>query len=164
MGEVTAAVVFGVKAAAAGERGPVPARTGRAVRVVVTGLLFVSVLAGSIWGDDIDFPFGPFRMYASSEPVNGAVSRYVLRGRAEGASETDLTSDYFGVRPAELEGRLGELTADCQLLGELMTAYDRRHAADPPLVELRLVRRMQPLDGGKPSGPAHDETVARSCL
>ncbi|HKA03326.1 MAG TPA: hypothetical protein VKD67_03325 [Acidimicrobiales bacterium] len=133
------------------------------MRLVLTSLCFAAVLAGSIWGDDIDFPFGPFRMYASSEAVDGPVSHYVLRGRTAGTPETDLAAGDFGVRPAELEGRLGELTADCGLLTQLMSAYDRRHPAGPPLAELSLVRRTQPLDGGQPSGPARDETVARSC-
>jgi hypothetical protein len=133
------------------------------VRLVFTGLFCAAVLAGSIWGDDIDFPFGPFRMYASSEALDGPVSHYVLRGRVVEKPETDLAPGDFGVRPAELEGRLGELTADCRLLAQLISAYDRRHPAGPPLVELSLVRRMQPLDGGQPSGLARDETVARSC-
>jgi hypothetical protein len=140
-----------------------PSSTGRAVRLVLAGVFFVAVLAGSIWGDDIDFPFGPFRMYASSEAVDGPVSQYVLRGRVAERAETDLAPGDFGVRPAELEGRLGELTADCGLLGQLILAYDRRHPAGPPLVELSLVRRIQPLDGGRPSSPTRDETVARSC-
>jgi hypothetical protein len=154
-----------VAAKSAAAAGPVrgPSRRGRVVRLVLSCSLFACVLAGTIWGDDIDFPFGPFRMYASTEPVDGAVSEYVLRGRAMGQAETDLVPDDFGVRAAEIEGRLGELTTDCHLLGQLIAAYGRRHPASPPLVELRLVRRSQPLREGQPSGTSRDETVARSC-
>jgi hypothetical protein len=138
-------------------------RRGRVVRLFVTCSLFACVLAGSIWGDDIDFPFGPFRMYASTETVDAAVSRYVLRGRTAGEAETDLVPADFGMRPAEIEGRLGELRADCRLLGQLIASYARRHPSRPPLAELALVRRTQPLRDGQPSGPFWDETVAESC-
>src|SRR5207248_3316088 len=113
--------------------GPTPA--GRRVRLLVTGVVFAGLLAGSVWGDDIDFPFGPFRMYASSEPVDGTVSTYVLRGRADSQPETDVAPGDVGVRAAELEGRLGQITADCHLLSQLMSAYDRRHPGNPPLAE-----------------------------
>jgi hypothetical protein len=136
---------------------------GRRVRLAVTAVLFGALLAGTVWGDDIDFPFGPFRMYASTEPVNGVVSTYVLRGRIAGQPEEDLAPVEFGVRAAELEGRLGELTADCRLMQELMKAYADRHPGQPSLVDLVLVRRSEPMLDGQVEHQATDEEVAAAC-
>ena len=43
---------------------------GRVTRLGATALGLVLLLAGTIWGSDDDFPFGPFRMYSTSSPPN----------------------------------------------------------------------------------------------
>ena len=42
--------------------------TGRLVRVLATVVASTLLLAGTIWGTDDHFPFGPFSMYAG---ING---------------------------------------------------------------------------------------------
>src|SRR5918993_875082 len=43
---------------------------GRMVRVVVTVIAGALLLAGTVWGTDDHFPFGPFSMYAGVNPPN----------------------------------------------------------------------------------------------
>ena len=61
---------------------------GRQVRLVMTALVLVALLAGTVFGDDVHFPFGPFRMYSTTDridaPVNSPESRRLtpLDGRS----------------------------------------------------------------------------------
>ena len=45
---------------------------GRAVRLAATLIAGVLLLAGTVWGSDDHFPFGPFLMYAGVNPPNEA--------------------------------------------------------------------------------------------
>ncbi len=46
---------------------------GRAVRTVATLAVAVLLTAGTVWGNDDEFPFGPFRMFSTSTPAGSAV-------------------------------------------------------------------------------------------
>ena len=70
----------------------------------------VLLLAGTFWGQDDDFPFGPFRMYSTApDPTpwrnpgrGGHVSGRVVR----------FTERNGGIRRAEIEGQQQESVAD----------------------------------------------------
>ena len=124
---------------------------GRAARVAATVVALTLLLAGTAWGEDDHFPFGPFKMYARSTRPDGRVAAPVLvavdrRGRAR-----DLRPVEVGLRPAELEGQLPRFKAEPALLAPL---------APPDAVELRLVSRGRRLRDGRPSGPVADAVVA----
>jgi hypothetical protein len=121
---------------------------GRRVRVVASAIVFALVVAGSLWGSDDDFPFGPFRMYATAARTDGVVSTpFLVLVDADG-TELRPRSDVFGLRPAELEGRYPDFRADPTLLGSLAAAYESR-VPDTDIVEARLQRRRRQLDDGR---------------
>jgi hypothetical protein len=130
--------------------------TGRRIRmgavVVVLGLL----LAGSLWGSDHDFPFGPFRMYATSGRPNGAVRTAALVGIVNG-QRFAIQPEAVGVRRAELEGQYPRFQRDPRLLGTLARAYARTGIR---LDELRLVERVRRLHNRKRVGKTTSEVLA----
>jgi len=74
------------------------------VRFAVAATVLVLVLAGTLWGQDDDFPFGPFRMYATAAKPTGNVRTAELWGvRADGA-RVKLEAHDVGLRRAVLIG------------------------------------------------------------
>lgn len=57
---------------------------GRLVRLLVSVAYLSLLLAGTAFGDDDPFPFGPFRMYSTSTPPNGDVHIMALAARMPG--------------------------------------------------------------------------------
>jgi hypothetical protein len=134
---------------------------GRAVRVLVTALGAVLLLAGTLWGQDDHFPFGPFRMYAtSSDPNQPAPDTRVEAVDATGAVIV-LTQRNSGVRRAEIEGQQARYAAEPARLGDLAKAYAHRHPGAPGLVEVRIVIRWHGIRHSRPTGDYVDETVVR---
>lgn len=135
-------------------------RRGRLVRLVATALGAALLLAGSIWGDDDHFPFGPFRMYASAVDPDAPTIDTRLEGTtADG--ETLLLDEYnTGLRRAEIEGQLERFRADPGLLGAVAEAYARRNPDAPPLREVRIVIRWHEVRDFQPTGRSREELVA----
>jgi hypothetical protein len=129
------------------------------VRLAVVALVFGLLVAGSIWGDDDHFPFGPFRMYASTESPDGTTSWLWLEGVTDAGQRAELPFEAFGLRRAEVEGSLDRLTGDPALLGEVVATYERRNPEAPRLTELLVVRRSQVMRSGSPAGAPSDEVV-----
>jgi hypothetical protein len=132
----------------------------RRARLLAALVLFGVLLLGTVWGDDVHFPFGPFRMYASTEPLDGETSWYVLIGVGEDGVRREVPTSEVGLRRAELEGRVADLVAEPALLGEMAAAFADRQPAEP-LISLEVVRRTQPMRGGAPEGAVVDEVVVR---
>ena len=84
-------------------------RRGRRTRLLATAVLFGALVAGSAWGDDVHFPFGPFRMYASTEALDGVTSWYVLVGVGPDGVRHEIPTSEVGLRRAELEGRVAAI-------------------------------------------------------
>jgi hypothetical protein len=134
---------------------------GRAVRVLVTVLGAALLLAGTLWGQDDHFPFGPFRMYAtSSDPDQPAPDTRVEGVDAAGAVEV-LTERNSGIRRAEIEGQQGRYAAEPALLAEVAQAYADRNPGAADLVEVRIVIRWHGIRDSRPTGDYVDETVVR---
>ncbi|HYN93316.1 MAG TPA: hypothetical protein VES42_05665 [Pilimelia sp.] len=134
---------------------------GRAARALVTGLAAALLLAGTVWGSDDHFPFGPFRMYAG---VNGP-DEPAPDPRVEGVDRTGavvvLTERNAGVRRAEIEGQQQRYADDPALLRRLADAYARLNPAAAPLIEVRIVMRWHGITDSRPTGTHTEETLAR---
>jgi hypothetical protein len=134
---------------------------GRAIRVLLTFLGGALLLAGTLWGSDDHFPFGPFRMYAAVNPPNDLVPVT----RVEGVDSTDtvvaLTEGNTGIRRAEFEGQQERYATDPALLREVADAYANRNPAAPELVEVRIVIRSYVIRDSRPTGNYSEETVVR---
>ena len=145
---------------AASERPSRLSRRGRRIRVVSGVAVCVLLLAGTAFGQDDDFPFGPFRMYSTTQRLDGATTWYRIDGVTDEGELLGIPISRFGLRRAEVEGQVPRIKADPSLLGSLETAYERRQPYRRPLVEIRLIRHQQPLRGGQPYGPSIEEVVA----
>ena len=102
------------------------------LRLAIGALALVAVVAGTAWGQDDDFPVGPFRMYATAARSTGTVRVAELIGVRSDGTRVVLQAHDVGLRRAELEGQLPRFRKDPSLLGALAT---------PAYVEIRLEER-----------------------
>ncbi|MBO4207392.1 hypothetical protein [Micromonospora echinofusca] len=132
---------------------------GRAVRLIASAVGAALLLAGTLWGTDDHFPFGPFRMYSTSNPANQPAPDTRVEGVDRTGSVVTLDERRTGIRRAEIEGQQDRYTAEPELLREVAEAYAERNPAAPALVEVRVVVRWHGIRDGRPTGRFHDETV-----
>ncbi|MEH1054911.1 hypothetical protein V6U89_06810 [Micromonospora sp. CPCC 206171] len=134
---------------------------GRAVRLGATALGLALLLTGTLWGVDDHFPFGPFRMYSTSEPPNAPAPDTRVEGVDRTGAVIALGQDATGIRRAEIEGQQDRYAADPTLLRQVADAYAERHPGAPELVEVRIVIRWYGIHQGRPTGRWTDETTVR---
>jgi hypothetical protein len=127
------------------------------VRVAVTLLGAALLLAGTLLGGDDDFPFGPFRMFSTTDQLDAPVADTRVEGVAADGTPIELTEHGTGIRRAEIEGQLDRFVADPALLGTVAQAYAARHPGAPPLVRIAIVIRWHELRHGRPTGAFRDE-------
>jgi hypothetical protein len=104
------------------------------LRLAIGAVALVAVLAGTAWGQDDDFPVGPFRMYATAARPTGTVRVAELFGVRADGTRVLLQAHDVGMRRAELEGQLPRFRKDPELLAALAT---------PAYVEIRLEERLR---------------------
>ena len=135
--------------------GPGARRTRLAAVVVVLAL----VLAGTLWGTDDTFPFGPFRMYSTrADPDQPVISTRVV-GLTAAGEEVRLSGGQVGLRRAEFEGQLPRIEVRPELLGLLADSYAAKHPDAEDLVEVQVVQRRFELSGGQRTGAFDDRVV-----
>ena len=132
---------------------------GRAARVGATALGLAVLIAGTLWGSDDDFPFGPFRMYATSNPPDAPAPDTRVEGVDRTGAVVSLGEEATGIRRAEIEGQQSRYVADPDRLAEVAEAYAERHPDAPGIVEVRIVIRWFGIEDGRPTGRYTDETV-----
>jgi hypothetical protein len=133
---------------------------GRWIRIVATGLAAVLLLIGTLWGDDDDFPFGPFRMYASAPGSNEAAKDTRVEGVDVAGRVVELTETNTGIRRAEIEGQLGAYVADPSRLREVADAYAVKNPSAPGIHEVRLIIRWHGVEHSRPTGTWTDQVIA----
>jgi len=133
---------------------------GRAARLVVTFLGVVLLLGGTLYGTDDDFPFGPFRMFATTnrwdEPISIARAEVLL---ATG-ERVELTPANSGVRRAEVEGQLDRFREDPRRLAGLADAWRAHHPGGSSVRSITVYLRHHELSRRGPTGRYQDEQVA----
>ena len=134
---------------------------GRAARVAATVVAGVLLLAGTLWGQDDDFPFGPFRMYSTAPgPDDDAPDT-----RVEGVDTTGrtvvLTEANSGLRRAEIEGQQQAYVDHPARLAQVARAYAERSPGAAPLTEVRIVVRWTGVEDSRPTGTSTDEVIVR---
>lgn len=133
---------------------------GRAVRLGVTGLVAALLLAGTLFGQDDHFPFGPFRMYSTSSGANTDAPDTRVEA-VDSAGVTRLLNERnSGVRRAEIEGQRDRYTRDASVLREVAEAYAGRNPGRPDIVEVRVIIRWHEIRDGSPTGRHRDEVIA----
>lgn len=135
-------------------------RWARLTRLVITAICGGLLLAGTVFGSDDHFPFGPFRVYAG---VNGPdddapdprVEAVDASGRVIALGERNT-----GIRRAEYEGQEALFVSNPERLTILGTAYERLHPLAPPLVRVQLIMRWHEIENGRVTGTWRDELLA----
>jgi hypothetical protein len=134
-------------------------RLGRRVRVGFTIVLAAAVFYGTLWGDDDDFPIGPFRMYSTSRELNEPVGDTQMYAVNAAGEEFQFVGDYTGVRRAELEGQMELFEEDPSRLRFLAESYSNHFPDRPPVIEIRLVIEWIEIRNGLPTGESTVEEV-----
>lgn len=134
-------------------------RVGRIARLAATSLVLALVLAGTVWGDDDAFPFGPFRMYSTRADPNAPVISTRTVGVTADGDEVRLSGGEVGLRRAEFEGQLDRIEARPELLGLLADAFAETHPSAPELVAVQVVQRRFELDEGRQTGDYSDKVL-----
>ena len=128
--------------------------------LLVTGVASGLLLAGTFWGEDDHFPFGPFKMYASAvDPHSPTVDTRLEATDATGDT-VPLTERNTGIRRAEIEGQLDRFRTEPEMLRVALDAYTRRNPDAPPLTEVRIVIRWHEVRDFTPTGDWEEEEVA----
>jgi hypothetical protein len=131
----------------------------RIARLVAAVAVLAVVLAGTVWGDDDAFPFGPFRMYSTRADPNAPVISTRVVGLTAAGEEIRLSGGQTGLRRAEFEGQLPRIEADPELLGLLADSYAEKNPGAAELVEVQMVQRHFELVGGQQTGAFDDRVI-----
>jgi hypothetical protein len=137
-------------------------RTGRWVRLAVAATVFGLLLAGTFLGSDDLFPFGPFRMFATSSAATGEVAVVTLQARTADSEWTLVrpSSSSVGMNAAEFEGQLARFEDDPDLLSAVAASRAALHPDDDPWVGLRIVRQATVVVDKVPTGEVNQTVVA----
>jgi hypothetical protein len=133
---------------------------GRAVRVAATALGLALLLAGTAWGQDDHFPFGPFRMYSTAPGPDADAPDTRVEGVDTTGRTVVLNEANSGLRRAEIEGQQQAYVADPGRLRQVAVAYAERNPGAAPLTEVRIVIRWAGIEDSRPTGTSSDEVVA----
>ncbi len=136
-------------------------RAGLAARVAASLVALVLLLGGTFFGSDSDFPFGPFRMYATRNAPDGVVSSLRLEAVDAGHQRIAVTAGSVGLRRAELEGSLPRMQADPALMKTIVVRYEKNNPDKPKIIELDVVVRKTQLKDGLETKSYKDEVVAK---
>jgi hypothetical protein len=117
------------------------------------------VLAGTVWGDDDAFPFGPFRMYSTRADPNAPVISTRVVGLTSAGAEVRLSGGQVGLRRAEFEGQLPRIVEHPELLGLLAESYAEKNPDAEELVEVQVVQRRFELSSGQQTGAFADHVL-----
>ena len=133
---------------------------GRTIRVAVTMAGVVLLLLGTFWGQDDDFPFGPFRMYSTAPDPNADAPDTRVEGVDTAGRTVVLTEANSGLRRAEIEGQQQTYIDDPARLRQIATAYAEKSPGAAPLRTVRIVIRWEGIEDSRPTGTSRDEIIA----
>ena len=131
----------------------------RLARLLATAVVLALILAGTLWGDDDAFPFGPFRMYSTRADPNAPVVSTRTVGLTASGEEVQLSGGEVGLRRAEFEGQLDRIEKHPELLGLLAHAFADTHPSAPHLVSVEVVERRFELSQGRKTGDYSDKVL-----
>jgi len=133
---------------------------GRVARVAVTVAGVVLLLLGTLWGQDDDFPFGPFRMYSTAPDPNADAPDTRVEGVDATGRTVVLTEANSGLRRAEIEGQQRAYIDDPGRLRQVAIAYAEKSPEAAPLRTVRIVIRWEGIEHSRPTGTSRDEIIA----
>ena len=122
----------------------------KSVRLAATTLFLLGLLWGTFWGLDDHFPFGPFRMYSTTDEVDGPIRSLMFEGTDASGETFVIPSARFGLRRAEADGQVVRVREDPEFLQHFAEAYERFNPGAPSLISLRMYYRIDVLEGRRP--------------
>jgi len=134
--------------------------TGRLVRASATVVVFALLTAGTLWGTDDHFPFGPFSMYAGVNGPNDPAPDTRVEGVDATGRTLVLNEHNAGVRRAEVEGLEAAYVDDPGRLELIADSYARMNPDAPPIVRVTVIVRLHEIRNSSLTGRWHDETRA----
>jgi len=136
-------------------------KRGKTIRVAVAAVGLALLLASTLWGQDDDFPFGPFRMYSTAPDPNADAPDTRVEGVDTSGHTVQLTEANSGLRRAEIEGQQQAYVADPSRLRQVALAYAGKTPSALPLKEVRIVIHWVDIEHSRPLGTSHDQVIAR---
>jgi hypothetical protein len=133
-------------------------------RLAATAVVLLLMAAGSVWGDDDEFPFGPFRMYSTRADPDAPVISTRVVGLTDAGEEVRLSGGEVGLRRAEFEGQLPRIAAEPELLGLLAESFAEANPSGPELTAVQVIQRRFELEGGERTGDYTDRVVVEHDL
>lgn len=135
---------------------------GRRARLATAAVVFGLLIVGTFVAGDDAFPFGPFRMYATSNQATGEVAVVALEARTAGGDWTLVrpTPSSVGMNVAEFEGQLPRFENDPSLLEAVEASRAALHPDDEPWVSLRIVRQATMVVDKVPTGEVVETVLA----
>jgi hypothetical protein len=120
----------------------------------VVGFLVLLAL-GTYSNTDDSFPFGPLAQYSTSPDLDAEInSAYVLADTTEGTRvRVPLNATGTGIGRAEVEGQLGRIIENPELLQAIANAFAKVHPHRPQYTYLYLMQDTTDLEDGKAAGP-----------
>ena len=130
--------------------------------MLATAAVIALVVAGTFWGQDDHFPFGPHRMFSTRNELNGRVNSAQLTFTfADGrVRPIVIDSHTVGLRRAEVEGLEEHFVARPQLLRYLAETYGVFNPSEPEVVAVELVENITELERGVPVDRLTSRVVA----
>lgn len=135
-------------------------RTGKVARLTAAAGVLGVTLAGTLYGQDSWFPFGPFRMYSTRDSPNAPVQSTLMQAITASGKRITITGVETGLRRAEVEGQLTRFERDPKLLQTVADDYQRRHSGTR-LAAIEIVRRDYGLHHGAATGHYTQKLLAR---
>lgn len=132
-------------------------------RVVVLLTLAGLFLAGSFYGNDPAWPFGPWRMFSTSQAPTGnviAMSIQVETSTNGPWVDAPIYPWTTGLNRAEVEGRIQDILAHPSMLSTLAVSHSRLKPHDARWVGVRVVRVDTVIVDRQPTGQVLRKVLA----
>lgn len=129
-------------------------RAGLIARVAALVVGTVLVVHGTIWGNDVQWPFAPMAQFAFRVGDNDAIRSLYLSARDVDGKQfvVPLSPPNLGIGRAEVEGQLPAIQRDPALLEDLIEPYPRLHPGAPALAQVWLRQKVTILHRGRADG------------
>jgi hypothetical protein len=138
-------------------------RVGKTWRFGAVVIFLGLLAAGTYSNTDDSFPFGPMAQYSTSPDLDAEInSAYVLADTTDGRRvRVPLNATGTGIGRAEVEGQLGRIIENPELLQAIANAYAKLHPDRPQYTRLYLMQDTTDLEGGKAAGPPVTRQLAQ---
>jgi hypothetical protein len=128
---------------------------------MATVVALTMLLAGTLWGQDDHFPFGPFRMYSTAPGPDADAPDTRVEGVDTTGRTVVLTEANSGLRRAEIEGQQQAYVNDPSRLRQVALAYADKTPDAAPLTEVRIVIHWAGIEESRPTGTGYEQVLVR---